>query len=359
MKIDFVISGLNPGGAERVMVILANHFSDIGHDVSLISLNEGDAYTISSNINRIKLHHGRIKAARIRGLFNLIGHYKDKKNRPDVMISFITLMNLLSIFVAKLYRIPIIVSEHNSYLRYQKPKWLCDFTRTFFYPKANYVTVLTLFDLPYYNKKGCKTVVMPNPATFTPIAQLPATRKKYILAVGSLDRYLNKGFDNLIRLIEPILKANKDWDLKIIGGGDKGKPILTDLVAKNNLSERIHFTGQVNNVRDLMAESEIFILPSRFEGLPMVLLEAMSQGMACIAYDCKTGPSEMITQDVNGLLIDDQNEEEMQKGLTRLMESEHLRRQLGENALKSLEKYSIENVANIWEGLFQEIKTRS
>mgnify|MGYP001100007377 CR=1 FL=1 len=354
MKIDFIISGLNPGGAERVMVLLTNHFSEIGHDVRLISLNEGDAYTVSKSVNRVKLHKGSIRAARIRGLVNLFKFYKEKKNRPDVIISFITLMNLVSIIVAKFYKIPIIVSEHNSFLRFQNPKWLCDFTRTFLYPRANYVTVLTSFDLPYYNRKGCNTVVMPNPVTFNPISKLPTSRNKYILAVGNLDRYHHKGFDNLIRLIEPILNKNVDWQLKIIGRGENGKIFLNDLVAKASLSDRIHFTGQINNVKELMSESEIFILPSRFEGLPMVLLEAMSQGMACIAYDCKTGPAEMIDNNFNGLLIEDQNEEEMKKGLSRLIDSETLRIELGKNAIKSLQKYDIDNVSNLWTKLFKE-----
>lgn len=358
MKIDFIISGLNPGGAERVMVLLVNHFANHGHEVSLVSLNEGDAYEVSDLVNRQKLHHGSIKFGRIRGLVNLIKYYGERKNRPDVIISFITLMNLLAILVAKMYNIPIIVSEHNSHLRSQKPKWLCNFTRTFLYPRANYVTVLTSFDLPYYNKKGCNTIVMPNPVTFSPVDKLPKSRKKNILAVGSLDRYYHKGFDNLISFIKPVLENHPEWSLKIIGGGTQGKDFLTGLVKSNNLTDRVIFTGQINNVKELMLESEIFILPSRFEGLPMVLLEAMSQGMACIAYDCKTGPSEMINNNVNGLLVEDQNEEEMKKGLNRLIRSETLRNELGKNAIKSLEKFSIENITLIWEQLFQDIENR-
>ena len=86
----------------------------------------------------------------------------------------------------------------------------------------------------------------------------------------------------------------------------------------------------------------------------MVLLEAMSQGMACIAYDCKTGPAEMIDNNFNGLLIEDQNEEEMKKGLSRLIDSETLRIELGKNAIKSLQKYDIDNVSNLWTKLFKE-----
>ncbi|MEC7770168.1 MAG: glycosyltransferase family 4 protein [Bacteroidota bacterium] len=362
MRIDFIISGLYPGGAERVLVLLANHFSENGYDVNLITLNEAESYQVSEQVTRIKLHEGSIKIAKLRGLVNLFKYYRHKTNRPEVIISFTTFLNFLTITVANFYKIPIIVSEHTNHLNINKPKWLYDYIRTLLYPKANFVTVLTAFDQAFFNKKGCNTVIMPNPITFKPISKLPSNRKKNILAVGYLERYHIKGFDNLIQFIEPVLKEHKEWNLIIAGGGENGKAYLTHLVDEKGLTERILFTGQINNVKEVMVESSIYILSSRLEGLPMVLLEAMSQGMACIAYDCVTGPSEMINNNVNGLLIEDQNMEEMKKGLVRLIESETLRIELGENALKSLDKYDIYNVAQIWMNLFNKctsIKTSS
>jgi glycosyltransferase involved in cell wall biosynthesis len=114
--------------------------------------------------------------------------------------------------------------------------------------------------------------------------------------------------------------------------------------------------GFRNDVRDIMRMSEIFILPSRFEGLPMVLLEAMSQGMACIAYDCKTGPSDIINPEYeNGILIQDQNIELMQKGLQSLILNETARRELGVKAMKSLDHFTIENIIIKWQKVFDEI----
>ena len=104
-----------------------------------------------------------------------------------------------------------------------------------------------------------------------------------------------------------------------------------------------------------MYESSIFILPSRFEGLPMVLLEAMSQGMACIAYNCKTGPSDIIENNINGLLIEDQNIPEMQDGLKKLLSNESLRLNLANEGIKSLNKYDIETITKQYESLFNEI----
>ncbi|MGN7514127.1 MAG: glycosyltransferase family 4 protein [Allomuricauda sp.] len=351
MRIDFIISGLYPGGAERVLVLLANHFSENGYDVNLITLNEAESYQVSEQVTRIKLHEGSIKIAKLRGLVNLFKYYRHKTNRPEVIISFTTVLNFLTLIAATFYKIPIIVSEHTNHLNIDEPIWRNNLIRRILYPKANFVTVLTSFDLNFFNQKGCNTVIMPNPITFKPISKLPSNRKKNILAVGSLDRYHIKGFDNLIQFIEPVLKEHKEWNLVIAGGGENGKTYLTNLVDEKGLTDRILFTGQINNVKEVMAESSIFVLPSRLEGLPMVLLEAMSQGMACIAYDCVTGPSEMINNNVNGLLIENQNMDEMKKGLLRLIESETLRIELGKNALKSLGQYNIENVRKKWEKL--------
>jgi glycosyltransferase involved in cell wall biosynthesis len=196
---------------------------------------------------------------------------------------------------------------------------------------------------------------MPNPCTFTPLINDSVNREKVILSIGNLNRYHHKGFDNLIKLSAPILKNNKDWVLKIIGGGDNGKEILSKLVVDHDIEEQVIFTGFRNDINKVMQESSIFILPSRFEGLPMVLLEAMSQGMACIAYDCKTGPADIIDHEENGLLIKDQDMPEMQDGLTLLLRDEELRRNLGQKAIKSLSKYSVENVGRLWEDLFKSL----
>lgn len=352
MKIDFLISNLKGGGAQRVMVLLAEHFSENGHEVSITTINIGEEYSIENRIKRIRLHGGSIKNHRIRGFLNILTYYKKKTNRPDILISFITQVNAYAIIAAKLYNIKVIVSEHNSHLRFQKPIWLTKLTRTILYRHANYVTVLTSFDIDFYKKKKANVIVMPNPCSFKPINNNNHKKEKTIIAVGNLDRYHHKGFDNLIKLIKPILEKNNDWTLKIIGGGDKGEIYLKDLAKKNGIINRVEFTGFTSNVREIMKVSEIFILPSRYEGLPMVLLEAGSQGMACIAYDCKTGPSDIITNNYNGLLIKDQDMTEMQDGLNKLIKNIELRKKLGTNAISSLDKYSMDSVGQNWEKLF-------
>lgn len=355
MKIDFITASLNAGGAERVLVLLANYFSENSYCVRIITFNEPDDYSFSPSIIRVKLHHGNISNHKIRSLSNLISFYRPKNNRPEVMISFITQTSFIAIIVAKLYGLKIIASEHNSFLRSQSPKLLTSFTRTFLYPLANYLTVLTNFDVDFYQKKGINVVVMPNPCSFNSFNEQNSTREKFILAVGNLDRYYHKGFDNLLKLIVPVLKNHRDWTLKIVGDGKEGMNFLKQLTNKLNIVDQVVFTGFRKDVNILMQESEIFILSSRYEGLPMVLLEAMSQGMACIAYDCKTGPSDIIKHGINGLLIEDQNMEAMQRGVERLINEQDLRERLKFAANKTVDNYSIDKIAQKWEKIFLEM----
>ena len=141
-----------------------------------------------------------------------------------------------------------------------------------------------------------------------------------------------------------------------MGDGNEGLHYLSGLASQFKISKQIDFTGFRNDVRELLSKSSIFVLPSRYEGLPMVLLEAMSQGATCIAYDCFTGPAEIIEDNVNGLLIADQDQNAMQEGLKKLIENNDLRQELAQNGLRSLDKYSIDNIYQRWSKLFNSIQ---
>ncbi|MBP1841702.1 glycosyltransferase family 4 protein [Formosa algae] len=361
MRIHFIISRLKGGGAERVLTLLATAFAKkTEYDISIITLNDcEDFYTIPDSIERISMDYGRITNHTVKSIVNLSSFYSKKANRPDLIISFITLTNFITIIVAKLFGIKIIVEEHNSYLRaMQSRKQLTEFTRKHLYKRADLLTVLTSFDVSYYEQYNVNVMVMPNPCSFLPLTSQITAREKTILAVGNLDRYNHKGFDNLIEFIAPILKSNPEWTLKIAGTGDQGLTLLTKLVEQYHIADQVVFTGFVSNISELMQTSSIFVLSSRFEGLPMVLLEAMSQGMASIAYNCKTGPSDIITNNVNGLLIEDQNIEEMQTHLQRLIDNPSLRQSLAEEAIKSLETYHIDTIIEKYEHEFKKLQIK-
>ncbi|WP_340202377.1 glycosyltransferase family 4 protein [Ascidiimonas sp. W6] len=353
MKIDFVINSLVGGGAERVMVLLANYFSSKGHDISIITFNEPDDFELDPQVKRVKLHQGNIKNHTIRSILNLTKYYTKRKNRPQVMIPFMTHGNFIGILVSKLYGIKTVSSEHNNHLK--KTDQIGAFTKKYLYRFTNVLTVLTAYDVPFYKKHKATVEVMPNPCTFKALDLRNPEREKVIIAVGDLNRYHHKGFDNLIPLIAPVLEKYPKWKLKMIGAGNEGLTMLQGLTAKHGISDQVIFTGFSDKVADIMKVSEIFILPSRFEGLPMVLLEAMSQGLACLAYDCITGPSDIIEDKISGLLVENQNPDKMAELLQKLIDNDSLRQELGSNAIKSLGRFRIEVIYQKYMHIFTNL----
>lgn len=347
---------MTSGGAQRVIANLANYFAQNGHSVRIITFIEGNAYQLDSRIERVEFHEKIlfIKSSIIRGFLYLLKFYLNKKNRPNIISSHIGFLGYTTIPICKIYGINLIVSEHFNHVHQtinveRKILW------NVLYRYADAVTILTSFDLDFFKSRSKRVIVMENPCSFDIIQNTDNPREKVILAVGDLNRYKHKGFDNLIEIASKVLPKHKDWKIKIVGTGDEGTKYLKHLVENLGLSEQIIFSGYRNDVKELMAKSEIYILTSRYEGLPMVLLEALSQGMACISYDCITGPADIIENQKNGLLIPDQNKEALIDGLESLITNEPLRNHLKSNSSTALNKFHIDNVGQKWVDLINDL----
>jgi len=358
MKIDLVISSMVGGGAERVVSVLANEFVERGHKVRLFTFSPvKDAYKLDPRITRIKYEKRFyiFNFTSVKCFFFLLWFYRKKSNRPDIISSHMTLIGYATIPIAKLYNIKVVTTEHINHLNGQeflgnRILW------KLFYPFADAVTVLTKYDLAFFKKINKNTFVIHNPSSYLTNELLEnIDRDKVLLVVGHLDRIHQKGFDNLMDIAKEILPNNPEWKLKIVGGGAVGMAMIENKIKEYNLSEQVVLTGFRTDVDKIMQRSEIYLLPSRFEGLPMVLIEAMSQNMACVSYDCVSGPSEIITHNKNGILVKDQDKTEMAEQLNRIMQEEELRSQLRSNIKGSLNKFSVYEVTNEWERLFEQM----
>ena len=354
LKIDFIISKMSSGGAERVVANLANYFSEKKYIVRVITFNPGDHYQLNEDIHRIRLHKKRIIHSTIpNGFLSLLKFYRKKSNRPDVISSHIGMLGFITIPASLLYNIKIIVSEHFNH-KHQPVGKLKKILWNNLYKYANALTILTKYDYDFFSSRNKNVVVMENPCSFDSI-KTETERTNVILAVGNLNRYKHKGFDNLIEIASKILPNNPSWEIKIVGSGNEGNSVLQKLIEEYKLESQIKLLGFRDDVKELMANSKIFMLTSRNEGLPMVLLEAMSQGMACISYDCISGPSDIIVDNYNGLLIKDQDKSAMENGLSNLIENKELQTALMKNAPNTLNKFSIEIVGKKWENLIENI----
>tara|TARA_R110000744_G_scaffold376553_1_gene490862 strand:+ start:5119 stop:6198 length:1080 start_codon:yes stop_codon:yes gene_type:complete len=358
MKIDLIISSLVGGGAERVVSLLANKFADNGHEVRLFTFDQvDDAYLLDPRIKRIKFEKRFLifNYTSVKCLFFLLWFYRKKNNRPNIISSHMTLIGYATIPIAKLYGIKVITTEHINHLNGKEFVGNRILWRLF-YPIANAVTVLTKYDLDFFKKINKNTFVVHNPSTYNPISLSESSKRdKIILTAGNLDRFDQKGFDNLMEIAKEILPKFPDWKLKIVGGGEIGMKMIKGKIQEYNLTEQVILTGFRTDVDKIMQKSEIYLLPSRYEGLPMVLIEAMSQNMVCVSYDCISGPSEIIKHNYNGILVKDQDQTDMVMHLNRVMADKDLRRRLRGNINGSLSKFSLDEVAEEWEKLFRRI----
>jgi glycosyltransferase involved in cell wall biosynthesis len=223
------------------------------------------------------------------------------------------------------------------------------------YPRLDKLVVLTETDRERYAKHlgrrhAAKLAVIPNTARQMggPKADLSATR---VLAAGRLTR--QKGFDVLVDAWAEVADAHPDWTLRICGKGHL-RNALRRQVRQRDVGASVELPGP----RDLeveMAEASIFVLSSRFEGFPLVLLEAMSKGMAVVAADCPTGPRDVIRDRENGLLVPMNDPEALAEGIRTFMNDPELRRRCGEAAVETAREYSIDAVGPRWEALFDEL----
>jgi glycosyltransferase involved in cell wall biosynthesis len=173
-----------------------------------------------------------------------------------------------------------------------------------------------------------------------------------LLAVGRLRR--QKGFDTLIRSFARIARDCPDWTLRICGGGP-WRSKLEQLVVEQGLEGRVVLAGRNTRIAEEMEKASIYVLSSRFEGFPMVMIEAMSKGLPVVSFDCPTGPREIVHDGVTGLLVPDQDEGALAVAMLDLIRSESRRRELGTAGVEEARRYSLSAIGPRWDELFADL----
>jgi glycosyltransferase involved in cell wall biosynthesis len=225
------------------------------------------------------------------------------------------------------------------------------------YPKLATLSVLTERDRERYVKHlrdKVPVVHIPNTVRDLGGARADLTAKT-VLAAGRLAR--QKGYDRLIRSWSLIASEYPDWQLRICGQGPKLER-LQELIHEYGLEDSVTLAGPAQDLGAEMSRASIFVLSSRWEGLPLVLLEAMSAGMAVVSIDCPTGPADVIDDHRNGLLIRPRTIAALAAGLSEMMAGEDLRRRCSAAALETVREYSMDVVGPQWEAVLTEAWNR-
>ena len=221
-------------------------------------------------------------------------------------------------------------------------------------------TLLTVADKEYMNKKyhyQKNVFVMPNPLTFIPI-EVMSTCQNYILAAGRLNNWIYKGWDILIeatRVLAPILR-NKGWKVQIVGGGaDNQRAVIDAMIHNNCVEDIVELLGFRTDMERLFQRASIFCLSSRSEGLPMVLIEAMSQGCAPVACENLGRTKEIITSQEEGLLFKTADVNDLAEKLKMMIDNEDYRCSVQKKAVERSKYYSVDNIINMWEEMLKSI----
>ena len=196
-----------------------------------------------------------------------------------------------------------------------------------------------------------RTDVIPNPTPFE-VGEPAPLSSKVVIAAGRLTA--QKGFERLVEAYAPLARSHPDWQLRIYGTGQRHDDLARQLETLD-VGDRILLAGVTNEFERELANASVYAMSSRFEGLPMVLLEALSKGVPPVSFDCPEGPRQLIDNERNGLLVPEGDVVALGAALRRVMDDEDLRRRLGAGALESARAYQADAVVDRWVGLIDEV----
>ncbi len=354
MRIGLIVSDLGMGGAQRVLVLLSNAWVSRGHVVSILCLDDGRRPSFFELDSRVRVVHLDLLHAS-RNLLDTVVWTCRRASRlrravaslaPDVVVSFMVQANVLSLLALVGRRTPVVVAERADPRRHPTGPAM-RLLRRLTYPLARTVVVQGPSMADFFARPLMPPVrIIPNPV-IPPTAGGPADHdRKVVAGLGRLDP--EKGFDLLLRAFALVRDPFPDWRLVIHGEGpDRGA--LIALRDELSLSGRVDFPGPAVDVHSMLREAGIFALPSRIEGFPNALCEAMACGCPVVAFDSGSGPRDIIRQGVDGLLVPAGNVDGFARALGRLMESADLRRSLSREAAGISGRFPLDGVLTAWD----------
>lgn len=354
MKIVFITASLRQGGAERAIVSLSNELVNRRNEVIIYTLNkEKSFYTLDSKVSIVPLEFGG--QGLIKNIYIINSLRKQlKKDKPEVIIAFDSRTLLYSVLSAP-KSVKVVYSERSNPLVYPKSKiwrklrkWAMGRVKLCVFQTRD---VQTLFSKKIQNR----SMVIPN-AIFNPQIEnikIPEKRENCISAMGRLICDI-KGFDVLIRAFSKISPEFPDIQLKIYGQG-KDDEKLRKISIECNCAEKVELINGNENAIEEVAKSRVFVLSSYFEGYPNALLEAMACGVPCISTNCMFGPSDIIKNKENGLLINVGDEDNLAEALRILLKNPQYAEELGTCATLYKKENSINKISMIWEDAIKKI----
>ncbi len=364
MHIACVIASLGAGGAERVLTRLVNDWVAQGHRVSLLTFmppGKPSHYPLAPAVSRRDLDllassHGLWQGVRTNGRRISVLRRALLASQPDVVLAFVDQTNILTLLAARGTGLPVVISERIHPAHHPIGR-LWQMLRRWVYPLADALVVQTTDIASWVEKKiGQRARVIANPApeggecrSLRPTA---ADRIR-IVAIGRLHR--QKGFDILISALAALPADLPPWEMVILGEGTERARLERQLAACG-LSTKVVMPGVVPDVSAHLARADIFVLPSRFEGFPNALMEALACDVPVIATDCPGGSAEILQNGRFGLLVPVDDSEALCVALADLIASPERRAAFSAASQQALAPYRLAKISKAWLDLFAQVQ---
>ncbi len=363
-RLTLVIHSLAQGGAERDMAHLARCWAERGNDVAVVTLDSvaTDSYPLVEGVTRIGLglagdSHGWLQAIsnnrqRIRALHDVL-----RQRSPQTVVSFIDRMNVVTLKAATSLGDPVIVSERID-PRHHEPGRIWRWLRRRTYPLCTAQVVLT-----HSVRDWCRQLaprqpvhVIPNPARRPETGSTDASRewapadRSVLLGMGRL--HPQKGFDRLLPIFARLRSAHPNWHLVLLGEGDE-RARLEAQVRDLGLQQHVSLPGWVSDVDGALSRSDLFVLPSRYEGFGNVVAEALACGVPVVTMDCPSGPGEIVRDGVDGLIVPAEDTARLEQALDRVMGDAQLRDQFSARGPEVLDRFSEQKFLAQWDAVLE------
>lgn len=378
MKIRYMLlTAYGMGGTVRTVINQAHHMAAAGHDVEIVSVvrrRKKSHFAIDPLVKVVTLvdQRGGVQPdsvarrawRRLRGKVVPAGEFAASYFTERVEKAVIDYVSSLSdgILVTTRPALNLISARHGSdqvvrvgqeHLNLATHKGGVREQIMRYYSRLDAVVVLTGGDRADYQLvlPEARVVRIPN-AVHTLDQKASEHDGKIVIAAGRL--YGQKGFDLLIPAFELVVREHPDWRLRIYGTGPK-KEALQTLIDELRLRDNVVLMGRSNHFDQELDKASIFVLSSRFEGLPMVMIEAMTHALSIVSFDCPTGPGEVITHEHDGLLVPPEDVKSLAGAMNRLIDDPGLRRRLGAEAARTVKEYSPLAVMPAWQTLFTDL----
>ena len=366
LRLTLVANNLQQGGAERILTRMADYWSERGHAITLITLDSEAPDFYAVRAQRVPLRLTWTSSGLPAGLLSNARRIRAiraalSSSRPDVIISFLDVVNLLVLVSSRGLGVPVVVSERNDPTAHDELDRLRKLLRPILYRGAAAVVVQT--DAVAEWARGflpaSRVFRIPNPVyppSAAPDGDFVPQARPVVTGLGRLHE--QKGFDLLMRAFAACTAHRPGWHLAVLGEGSQ-RDRLERLAVELGIRERLAMPGTVRHPVAALQHSDLFVLSSRYEGFPNALLEAMSCGLPVISFDCPSGPSEIVRQGVDGLLVPREDWRALAEAMGSLMDDAAERRRLGRRALDVKDRFAIDAVMAMWNSVVERVTGRA